>query len=265
MIIKVLTLVFLFLIRLRFASRKSIAEIICKRYGSDAVKQRRKFAKLDYKVRKNQGDLEFLKLCQENGLTPKSLNFKLANKNLRYSNSYKQCQSLLIKEEIKNKASILARKEKEFDKVKSAIQSKVSVFDFAHVSCLFLVGNDPKLSQVRDVHNKKLHNLGLENSYKCHDLDKVIFNYSLYKLSDLENRLLAKELSYALPPIKLNYGDYMTPFELFYREIRKLSIEDHEKVKTEIKKEAYSSFDNYNFWNELNISKEYIYNSVSLC
>ena len=54
-----------------------------------------------------------------------------------------------------------------------------------------------------------------------------------------------------MPPIKLNYGDYMTPFELFYREIRKLPIEDHEleKVKTEIKKDAYSSFDNYNFWN----------------
>ena len=50
----------------------------------------------------------------------------------------------------------------------------------------------------------------------------------------------------------------MTPFELFYREIPKLPIEDHEleKVKTEIKKEAYSSFDNYNFWNEFNISKE---------
>ena len=77
-------------------------------------------------------------------------------------------------------------------------------------------------------------------------------------MSDLEKRLLAKGLNYALPPIKLNYGDYMTPFELFYREIRKLPIEDHEleKVKTEIKKEAYSSFDNYNFWNELNISKD---------
>ena len=78
-------------------------------------------------------------------------------------------------------------------------------------------------------------------------------------MSDLEKRLLAKGLNYALPPIKLDYGDYMTPFELFYREIRKLTIEDHhelEKVKTEIKKEAYSSFDNYNFWNELNISKE---------
>ena len=77
-------------------------------------------------------------------------------------------------------------------------------------------------------------------------------------MSDLEKRLLAKGLNYALPPIKLNYGDCMTPFELFYREKRKLPIEDHElkKVKTEIKKEAYSLFDNCNFWNELNISKE---------
>ena len=81
---------------------------------------------------------------------------------------------------------------------------------------------------------------------KCHDPEKVIFNYSTYKLSDLEKRLL-----------ELNLAN-MTPFELFYREIRKLPIEDHEleKLKTEIKKEAYSSFDNYNFWNELNINKE---------
>ena len=165
---------------------------------------------------------------------------------------------MLLKGEIKHKVSILARQKKEFDKVKSAIQSNVSLFDFAHVSCLFLVGNDSKLSKVRDVHNKKLHNLGLENRYQCHDPDKVTFNYSSYKLSDLEKRLLAEGLNYALPPIKRNYGDYMAQYELFYREIRKLSVEDHEleKVKTKINREAYSSFDNYNFWNELNISKE---------
>ena len=77
-------------------------------------------------------------------------------------------------------------------------------------------------------------------------------------MSDLEKIILAKGSTYVLAPTKLNYGDYMAPLELFYREIWKLSIEDHEieKVKTEIKKEAYSSFDNYNFWNELNISKE---------
>ena len=77
-------------------------------------------------------------------------------------------------------------------------------------------------------------------------------------MSDLEKRLLAKGLNYALPPLKLNCGNNMTPFEFFYCEIRKLAIEDHEleKFKTEIEKEAYSLFDNYNFWNELNISKK---------
>ena len=46
--------------------------------------------------------------------------------------------------------------------------------------------------------------------------------------------------------------------ERFYHEIRKLPIEDHEleQVRTEIKEEAYSLFDSYNFWNELHISNE---------
>ena len=71
------------------------------------------------------------------------------------------------------------------------------------------------LSKVRDVHNKKLHNLRLENRYDCHDPDKLIFNYSSYKLSDLEKRLLAKGLNHALTSTKLNYGYYMTPFDFF--------------------------------------------------
>ena len=48
----------------------------------------------------------------------------------------------------------------------------------------------------------------------------------------------------------------MTRFELFYREIWKIEDHELEKVKTEINKEAYSSFDNYKFWNELNIRKK---------
>ena len=137
--------------------RKSIAKIIGKWYGSHTVKQLQKFEKLDYKVCKNWSDLEFLKLCQENGLTPKFLNFNIANGNLCYSYSYKQCQYWLLKEGIKNKVSILTRQKKEFNKVKSAIQSMVSLFDFAHVSCFFLTGTDPNLSKIRDVHNKKCH------------------------------------------------------------------------------------------------------------
>ena len=54
-------------------------------------------------------------------------------------------------------------------------------------------------------------------------------------------------MNYPLPPIKLNYGDYMTPSQLFYPKIWKLATEDHELERKKT--------DNW-FWDELNFSKE---------
>ena len=51
MIIRVLILVFLFLLKIRFTTNKSVAEIIRKIYGSVAVKWLRKFEKLDFDFR----------------------------------------------------------------------------------------------------------------------------------------------------------------------------------------------------------------------
>ena len=61
MIVRVLALVFLFLLKLRFPANKSVAEIIRKRYGSDTVKWLCKFEKLDFKIRKNEANLQFSK------------------------------------------------------------------------------------------------------------------------------------------------------------------------------------------------------------
>ena len=69
MIVRVLSLVFLFIVHLKFPSQKSVAEVIRKRYNDDIVKQICKFEKLDYKIRKNEADLEFLTSCQHNQLT----------------------------------------------------------------------------------------------------------------------------------------------------------------------------------------------------
>ena len=70
---------------------------------------------------------------------------------------------------------------------------------------------------------------------ECSDLLLIVFSLNPYHLSDLDKRLLAKCLNIALPPIKLNYGDFITPLELFYCQIWKLHIGDHElqKVKTD--------------------------------
>ena len=71
MIVRLLSLVFLFIVRFRFPSEKYVAEVIRKRYNNNIVKQIRKFEKLDYKIRKNEADLEFLTSCQHNQLVSK--------------------------------------------------------------------------------------------------------------------------------------------------------------------------------------------------
>ena len=82
-----------------------------------------------------------------------------------------------------------------------------------------------------------------------HGPDKVIFNYSSHRLSDIEKNVLVRGLNFAIPPMKLNYGDYLTPFELMFQDVTKLPVPDYilEWLKVEVKREAFSP---------LNISKE---------
>ena len=97
---KVFGLVFLFIIRLRFPRSQSIADIIRKRYGNRALKNVRKFERLDYQVRKCQLDIEFLNTCHKYNVIPNFLRFRVTNKTLKDSQSYSRCQQLLLNEEI---------------------------------------------------------------------------------------------------------------------------------------------------------------------
>ena len=65
----------------------------------------------------------------------------------------------------------------------------------------------------------------------------------------MEKSLLVRGLRFSLPPKKLNYADYLTNFELFYRSIRNLDVlsnGDLDFVKTKIKDAAQSPFRFYN-------------------
>ena len=57
---KVFGLVFLFIICLLFPRGQSIADVIRKRYGDKALKNVRKFERLDYQVRKCKLVIEIL-------------------------------------------------------------------------------------------------------------------------------------------------------------------------------------------------------------
>ena len=67
----VIWLVFIFLTRLRFPSRLSIAEFLRKRYGDQTLKIVRKFEKTGIKHKKALLDLQFLKICEDHNVIPK--------------------------------------------------------------------------------------------------------------------------------------------------------------------------------------------------
>ena len=86
----------------------------------------------------------------------------------------------------------------------------------------------------------------------------MIINHSSYQLSDIEKTILVKGLNFALPPKKLNYADYLTPYELLFRYIKELSVDDSilERVKVDMRKLCLSSFENFKFKDELNITPD---------
>ena len=98
--IRVITLVFLFLVRCRFPAQLSIISVLRKRYGDTVVKQVRKFEKLHFKCKKALLDLQFLQICKNQNVIPNFLKFKSANRQLLTSNTYNICQKKLLYQEI---------------------------------------------------------------------------------------------------------------------------------------------------------------------
>ena len=103
------------------------------------------------------------------------------------------------------------------------------------------MGNDKKILNVKEIHSKKLEELGMVAGLKSYDPEKVIANYSSYGLSDNEKKLLVKGLNFAVQPRKLNYADYLARYELMFRDVKNLSVEDNilERIKVDLKKYAF--------------------------
>ncbi|XP_057290203.1 uncharacterized protein LOC130612883 [Hydractinia symbiolongicarpus] len=245
---RVLVLVFIFLARLRFPKCKSIAQVIRDRYGESCVKVLRRFEKSDFKLRKAKLDLDFLCYCRDNDLVPKFLHFRLANRGLQNSNSYKQCQRNLLKEEIHQKTSRIHVLENGFDLLHSCLKERLSVIDLAHVCSIFLGSNDRILKKQELIQDKKIANLKRLKP-PTNDVATVIFNFSKHILTDFEKSLLVKGLNFSVPPQSLNYGDYLVNYETLFRDIRGINLlnnEDLDFVKTRIKDVALSTYRSYN-------------------
>lgn len=244
-----LTLVLLFIIRLRFPAERSIASIIKVRYGNATLQLIRKYESTDLKYKKCELDIEFIENCIKHELFPTFVRFKVSNSQLRNSKVHKDCQLRLLHQELLNKKSKLSCLKKRLFQLKVNVRNALSWIDFAHVSNLFLKHNDKVLTKTRLVQEKKLINLGLRTAHETNDPEKVIFNFSSRVLTSAEKSLLAKGLNLSIPPKLLNYADALSPFEVLYREIEESNQEfvngEKEAFKASLKNIAFDFLHKY--------------------
>ena len=181
--------------------------------------------------------------------------FRTANKNLKDSNTYKQCQKSFLLTIKKSHPQVL---QTGFSFLRKESQSVLNSIDFAHICSLFPTGNDSSIKSHQNIRKNKFNKL-LKERQPRQDPEKVIFNYSNISLSDAGKSFLVKGLKFSIPPKKLNYADYLVNFELFYRSICKLdkiSNDILDFVKTKIKNAALTSFRYYNVNLPRNLSDE---------
>ena len=135
--LRVITLVFLFLVRCRFPVQLLIISLLRKRCGDTVVKQVRKFEKLDFKCKKASLDLQFLQMCKSQNVIPNFLKFKLANRQLLTSNAYNICQKKLLYQEISNKYKLVRNLNLELVHLKDSLRYDLNFIDFIHITTVF--------------------------------------------------------------------------------------------------------------------------------
>ena len=217
-----LSLVFLFILKLRFPQNKSIKNVIVDRYGQEGLITFRKFESLDLKYRKLLCDVEFLECCSTNNLMPKFLNFRLYSSSMESNSEYITFQKQLLHTEIENKRCSSRSLETEKLEAFNDLKQLLSYLDLNHIMQFIARCNDKKITKVKQNKNRKLFKLGLTHRYDSIDPNKVIFNFSDRILSSEEKEALSFGLKFCFNPSKLCYFCFFTPFEFRQVEFRQV-------------------------------------------
>ena len=247
MFVRVLSLVYLFLVRCRFPSSSTVPDIVRSRYGDQVLSKIRKYEKLDFKFKKSHLDITFLETCLEYDVMPTFVQFRTANRKLKTSESYNSCQRLLLTQELENKKLKQVEYTAALKMIKNELREVMSSLDHLFISSLFLEKNWKLLEKTETAQNEKLAKM-LEG-HLVHDSDDLIFNFSSHVLSNAQKSILMKGLNFALPPKKLRHEDYLINFELLFRNsVESKSIKDGElqEFKSKLRTLSLQSLKYYN-------------------
>ena len=130
----------------------------------------------------------------------------------------------------------------------------MSPIDFMYVWSLFLVSHDKAIRKSDQTHGRKLQKLIPNIQEKSiidnvsNDPNKVIYNFSNYRLTDSDKSLLIKGLNFVIPPKKIEYSKFLILFELLFRDVKPNSESsvDLASVKARLQDTAFTSYSAFN-------------------
>ena len=207
-----ITLVLLFILRIRYPKGTAISWIIRNRYNYEALQVFRKLERNDLKLRKTEAHINFLKNCVHYEVFPKFVQFRVTSHGFRSTSNYRKCQLDILRHELSNQEKKYQDLISQNQAVAQDLRNIVSFLDYR---CFMLrIGNTNKtiIDKINKTHDKKLLNLGVDNS-KNTDKEKILLNFSNRMLSSRESELLCLGLDFAIPFPKLCDIDYFAEFE----------------------------------------------------
>ena len=147
MFLKTVHIIFSLLVRLRFPRDLSTIKVLQNRYGDVMVRKVREFEKLDFRYKKLLLDLDFLNTRLKIKSMPRFVQFRVSNKDLRNSTTYRQCKIKLLKKEISNMKRNLRTLRRDLMSLRNELSFKQSLIELNHVCNLFLIGKDKAISK----------------------------------------------------------------------------------------------------------------------
>ena len=99
------------------------------------------------------------------------------------------------------------------------LASLVMSLDLLHLKSVADKANNKKISKHQKIQEKKLLRLHADSPSTSINPDDVIFNFSDRILTADEKSILSRGLNFALPKTKLDYCDFLVPFEILQRKL----------------------------------------------
>ena len=244
--LRLIAVLLISLLNFRFPATVPVNYIIRRRYSEHTLRAYRLLEKCEKRSAKLSCDLQFLSTCEEYNITPKFLQFRLYNSNLRHSSEYKLFQRDLLHKECVSKRQQLLDSTHKRDLAAKEFRSLVSWLDSVYLLQRIKKTVHNLTEFTRYKHDKKLKNLGFHPSSNSRSTDSVI-NLSDYVLSDSEKHVLSKGLKFVLGMSKPLFTRHFFNFEKFYIQLLGHSAltdsrEDERCFKTQFRALTWSYF-----------------------